>query len=133
MISEIVKSKKLGEIKTYKDLLIWQKGIELTKQTYILCKKFPNDELYGLQSQLKRSAVSIPSNIAEGWGRNYTQNFIQFLKIARGSLLELETQIIISKELSFINENEFIKMTNLIVEENKMLNAFIKSVEKTIH
>ena len=123
----------MGEIKTYKDLLIWQKGIELTKQTYILCKKFPNDELYGLQSQLKRSAVSIPSNIAEGWGRNYTQNFIQFLKIARGSLLELETQIIISKELSFINENEFIKMTNLIVEENKMLNAFIKSVEKTIH
>ncbi len=129
-----MKSKtKLGEIKTYKDLLIWQKGIELTKMTYVLCKKFPKDELYGLQSQLKRSAVSIPSNIAEGWGRNYTQNFIQFLKIARGSLLELETQLIISKELSFIDENDFLTMTNLIVEENKMLNAFIKSVEKTIH
>lgn len=123
----------MGDIKTYKDLLIWQKGIELTKMTYLLCKKLPSDEVYGLQSQLKRSAVSIPSNIAEGWGRNYSQNFIQFLKIARGSLLELETQIIISKELSFIDENDFLIMTNLIIEENKMLNAFIKSVEKTIH
>lgn len=123
----------MGDIKTYKDLLIWQKGIELTKMTYVLCKNFPEDEIYGLQSQLKRSAVSIPSNIAEGWGRKYTQNFIQFLKIARGSLLELETQIIILKELGFIDENNFLKTSNLILEENKMLNAFIKSVKNSIH
>ena len=87
------------------------------------------DEVYGLQSQLKRSSISIPSNIAEGWGRNYTKNFIQFLKYSRGSLLELETQIIIAKELWFISKESFNKIQGLIIEESKMLNAFIKSID----
>ena len=115
-------------IKSYKDLLIWQKGIEIVKETYLLCDKLPNKELYGLQSQMKRAAVSIPSNIAEGYGRNYTQNYIQFIKIARGSLLELETQVIISKELGLVNDSQYSKLISLIIEENKMLNAFIKSI-----
>ncbi len=117
-------------IKSYKDLLVWQKGIEIVKEIYLLCKDLPKEEIYGLQSQLKRAAISIPSNIAEGYGRNYTQNYIQFLRIARGSLLELETQIIISKELDLIHENQFQTIINLITEENKMLNAFIKSISK---
>ena len=87
----------MSSIKSYKDLLIWQKGIQLVKEIYLICKDLPKDEVFGLQSQMKRAAISIPSNIAEGYGRNYTQNYIQFIKIARGSLLELETQIIISK------------------------------------
>lgn len=120
----------MNGIKSYKDLLIWQKGIEIVKETYLLCEKLPVKELYGLQSQMKRAAVSIPSNIAEGYGRNYTQNYIQFIKIARGSLLELETQVIISKELDLINENQSSKTLSLIIEENKMLNAFIKSISK---
>ena len=120
----------MEKIKTYKDLLIWQKGIEIVKETYLICKEIPKDELYGLQSQIKRSSVSIPSNIAEGWGRNYTKNYIQFLKYSRGSLLELETQIIISRELGFISTESYNKIQGLITEESKMLNAFIKSINK---
>jgi len=97
----------MKEVKTYKNLLIWQKGIEIVKEVYLICKEIPVDELYGLQSQIKRSSVSIPSNIAEGWGRNYTKNYIQFLKYSRGSLLELETQIIITKRIKFYFNRKF--------------------------
>ena len=120
----------MSSVTTYKDLLIWQKGIEIVKEVYLLCKELPKEELYGLTSQIKRSSVSIPSNIAEGWGRNYTKSYIQFLKYSRGSLLELETQIIIAKELDFISTEMFAKIQNLITEESKMLNAFIKSIDK---
>jgi four helix bundle protein len=117
-------------IQSYKDLLVWQKGIALVKSIYLLCEKLPKEELFGLQSQMKRAAVSIPSNIAEGYGRNYTQNYIQFLRMARGSLLELETQFIISKELKLVGNELFQKVQGLITEENKMLNAFIRSISK---
>lgn len=119
----------MGEISSYKDLLIWQKGIKLVKMTYLICKNFPKDEVFGLQSQIKRSSVSIPSNIAEGYGRNTSQSFIQYLRIARGSLLELETQLIIAKELDFVKVDSFDEMSALITEESKMINGFIKSIE----
>ena len=118
----------MSTIKSYKDLLVWQKGIVIVNEIYLLCTDLPKDEMYGLQSQMKRASISIPSNIAEGYGRNYTQNYIQFLRMARGSLLELETQIIISKELGFIKTDKFNQIINLITEENKMLNAFIKAI-----
>lgn len=118
----------MTHIQSYKDLLIWQKGIDLVKSIYLLCKELPKEEVYGLQSQKKRAAISVPSNIAEGYGRNYTQNYIQFLRMARGSLLELETQLIISKELKLIGCKLYQKVQGLIIEENKMLNAFIKSI-----
>lgn len=121
----------MSTIKSYKDLLVWQKGIVIVKEIYLLCSDLPKDEMYGLQSQMKRASISIPSNIAEGYGRNYTQNYIQFIRIARGSLLELETQKIKSKELGFINQDKFESINNLIIEESKMLNAFIKSISKT--
>lgn len=120
----------MGNIKSYKDLLVWQKGIEIVKEIYLLCKDFPKEEVYGLQGQMKRASISIPSNIAEGYGRNYTNSYIQFLKIARGSLLELETQIIISKELELINQDKYINIIKLITGKSKMLNAFIKSISK---
>ncbi|MCK0144173.1 four helix bundle protein [Arenibacter sp. F26102] len=120
----------MNDVRSYKDLLIWQKGIDIVKETYLLCQEIPNDEIFGLQSQIKRSSISIPSNIAEGWGRNYTKNYIQFLKISRGSLFELETQIIIAKELNFISTNSYNKIQGIITEESKMLNAFIKSIDK---
>lgn len=81
----------MSGIKSYKDLLVWQKGMTIVKLSYQLCDKLPTQEQYGLMSQIKRSSISIPSNIAEGFGRDYTRNYSQFLKIARGSLLELET------------------------------------------
>ena len=120
----------MTQIQSYKDLLIWQKGVALVKSIYLLCEELPKEEVYGLQSQMKRAAISIPSNIAEGYGRNYSQNYIQFLRIARGSLLELETQVIISKELKLIGNKLYHKIQRLITEENKMLNAFIKSISK---
>lgn len=117
-------------VQTYKDLLIWQKGIAIVKSVYNNLEGFPKDEIFGLQNQIKRASVSIPSNIAEGWGRDSTQSYIQFLRISRGSLFELETQIIIAKELNFLSELKFDEIIGLITEESKMLNAFIKSLSK---
>lgn len=105
-------------IRTYKDLLIWKKGIEIVKEIYLICESLPKEELYSLQSQLKRSSVSIPSNIAEGWGRNSTKSYVQFLNYARGSLLELETQIIIAQELRLISKPKYSKIQDLITEES---------------
>ncbi len=121
----------MSEIKTYKDLLIWQKGILLVKMIYKIADGFPKEESFGLLSQIKRSAVSIPSNIAEGWGRSSTQSYIHFLKIARGSLFELETQLFIANELNFTSQENFKEIAGLITEESKMLNAFIKSISNT--
>ena len=87
---------------SYKDLVVWQKAIDLTIDIYSLTKSFPKEEMYGLVSQIRRSAVSIPSNIAEGQARKYHQQFSHFLSSAQGSLAELETQIIIAMKLGYI-------------------------------
>ncbi len=113
----------MSEIKSYKDLLIWQNGIEISKLVYSLVNTFPNEELYGLTSQIKRSTVSIPSNIAEGFGRNSTKSYVNFLKIARGSLFELETQLIIAETQNLFQDIElYSSIMNLILEEAKMIN-----------
>ena len=120
----------MSEIKSYKDLLIWQKGIEIVCMTYQLVSSFPKDELYALSSQIKRSLVSIPSNIAEGYGRQSTQSYIQFIRIARGSLCELETQLLVAKKLDFINDEKlFLELSTQIIEESKMINSFLNKLE----
>src|SRR3989338_9062252 len=91
----------------FKDLKIWDKGINLVIDIYKLTSKFPSEEKYGLISQIRRSAVSIPSNIAEGHSRKTSKDFKQFIAIAKGSLSELETQLIISFKLNFISKEEF--------------------------
>lgn len=122
----------MGEIKSYKDLLIWQKGIEIVLYAYKLVSSFPKDELYALSSQIKRSSVSIPSNIAEGYGRQSTQSYIQFIKIARGSLCELETQLVVANKLNFINDEKlFLELSNQIIEESKMINSFLNKLESS--
>jgi four helix bundle protein len=122
----------MNSIKSYKDLLIWQKGIELTDDIYSLVKTFPNDEIYSLTSQIKRSTISIPSNIAEGFGRNSTKSYLNFLKISRGSLFELETQLIIAKNQNFIQNIElFDKIMKMITEEGKMINSYINKLDKS--
>jgi four helix bundle protein len=108
---------------TYKNLIVWQKSMQLVKEIYNLCKNFPQTEIYGLTSQIKRSAVSIPSNIAEGRGRGTKKEFIQFLQIALGSTYELQTQIEIAKMLNF--NGEYIKIENLLNEIEKMINSLI--------
>lgn len=117
-------------VKSYKDLDVWQKSIELVKEIYILVKYLPKEETYALSDQIRRSAVSIPSNIAEGSGRNGTKEYIQFLYIALGSLCELETQIIIAKEIGYINNIEKIEgdMTTI----KKMINSMITSLKAKI-
>ena len=122
----------MSEIKSYKDLLIWEKGIEIVALTYKIVSSFPKDELYALSSQIKRSSISISSNIAEGYGRQSTQNYIQFIKIARGSLCELKTQLLVAKKLDFIQDEKlFSELINQITEESKMINSFLNKLEKS--
>lgn len=112
-------------MKSYKELLIWQKGIQIVVLSYKLTKSFPQEELYALTSQIKRSAISVPSNIAEGFGRKTDKSFSHFLDISKGSLFELETQLIIAKELNFISDEEqYNKIISLIDEESKMISSF---------
>jgi len=114
----------MGEIKSYKDLLIWQKGIKIVSLVYQLAKSFPQEELYALTSQLKRAAVSVPSNIAEGYGRNTDKSFSHFLDISRGSLFEIETQLHIANELGFVTtQHLYNEILSQIEEESKMINA----------
>lgn len=115
-------------LKSYKELLVWQKAMILVKEIYTITSTFPENEKFGLISQMRRASVSTPSNIAEGWGRLSRKNYIQFLRISRGSLFELETQILITKELNYINDSETIE--NLITEISKMLNSLIKKLEE---
>jgi four helix bundle protein len=122
----------MTEIKSYKDLLIWQKGIDIIIKLYQLVEGFPKEEIYALTSQLKRAAISISSNIAEGYGRNSTQSYIHFVSISRGSLFELETQLIVAQKLKFIkNETLFSDLMNQITEESKMINSFINKLESS--
>lgn len=117
-------------VKSYKELLIWQKGIKIVVLIYKLTKDFPKEEIYALTSQLKRASISIPSNIAEGFGRQTDKSFNHFLNISRGSLNEIETQLMIAKELEFIhNEIIFNELLFLIEEESKMINAFSKNLK----
>jgi four helix bundle protein len=93
-------------IKDYKDLLVWQEGLSLAKETYLMTRVFPSEEKFGLISQIRRAAVSVPSNIAEGQARNTRGKFIQLLSHAEGSLAELDTELRISKDLGFCSDNQ---------------------------
>ena len=94
-----------SSIKNFKDLRVWQKGIELVKEAYKITSNFPKEELYGLSSQMRRAAISVPSNIAEGFRRIHNKEHKQFLNIALGSCAELETQVIIAGELNYIDKS----------------------------
>ncbi len=111
----------------YKKLRIWQESINLVSEIYSITKNFPSEEKYGLINQLRRSAVSVPSNIAEGAGRNTNGEFKNFLGNANGSLFELETQILISKNLNYINEDNIYLILSRIEILQKMIYNLIKS------
>jgi len=112
-------------IKTFRDLLIWKKGMQLVKSIYKLTRSFPKSENYNLSSQMKRAAISIPSNIAEGFGRNTKKDFQRFLYIALGSIFELQTQIIISYEQNYINQQQYDSINELSREVERMLCSFM--------
>ncbi|MBI2029203.1 four helix bundle protein [Candidatus Gottesmanbacteria bacterium] len=119
-------------IKSYKELIVWQKSIELVKEVYILTNKFPKSELYGIVNQMRRAAISIPSNIAEGYGRSSIREYKQSFSIAYGSALELETQIIISKKLQFMENKEFSRIESLLEEVLKMLNKMLSNIRNKL-
>jgi four helix bundle protein len=119
----------MGEYKTYKELDVWIKSRAFVKEIYLLTKDFPKDELFGLTSQMRRCAVSIPSNIAEGYGRQYKKETIQFFHIARGSLYELETQLYISADLTYLPEPKLTLMILQLEECRKLLSGLIKYFE----
>jgi four helix bundle protein len=120
----------VSEIKSYRDLLIWQKGITFVKRIYQETSQFPDIERYGLTNQMRRAAVSIPSNIAEGQARQHSGEFRQFLFIALGSIAELETQIIISSELGFLPESVSASLQADLVELQKMTRTLVSRLSK---
>ena len=115
-------------MKTHKDLDVWQRGIQLVLDVYTITKGFPKEDIYSLVSQMRRAAVSIPSNIAEGAARKYDKEFVQFLYIAIGSLSELETQIIIGEKLNYISPEMTANLYDEISDIKKMLLGLIKYV-----
>ncbi|MFV0180242.1 four helix bundle protein [Empedobacter falsenii] len=113
-------------MKTHKDLEVWQKAIAFVTDVYNQTGNFPREEIYGLVSQLRRSAVSVPSNIAEGAARQSNKEFIQFLYVALGSLMELDTQLSIAKNLNFLSDESLNDLQSKTDEIGKMLNGLIK-------
>ena len=118
------------EIKTYKDLIAYQKAYKLALNIYKYTNLFPKTEIYGLVSQMRRSAISIPSNIAEGYRRKSRKEYIQFLSIAYGSSGELETQISLSHDLAMLSESDFIDLQSLNEDVSKLLYKLIKSLKQ---
>jgi four helix bundle protein len=121
----------MQKVNSYSDLVVWQKSIELSKIIYENCKQFPEDEKFGLVIQIKRATVSIPSNIAEGYARNTTKDYLRFLSIALGSAYEVQTQLLLSRELGFEKiEKQFDKSMFLLEEIIKMLTSLRKKLNQ---
>jgi four helix bundle protein len=112
-------------LSSFKELIVWQKAYDLVLKTYTATERFPRSELYGLTSQVRRCSVSIVSNIAEGYQRQHTAEYVQFLSIAFGSCAELETQLMLSRDLGLLSSDQFEKLEALLTEVNKMLNSMI--------
>jgi four helix bundle protein len=119
----------MGEIKTHKDLKVWQKSIDLVMLVYSLTKQYPKEELYAITNQIRRCVTSIPANIAEGSGRKNKAEFIQFLHISLGSASELETFLIISEKLHYITLEEYNQSSECLIEIIKMTSGLINSLK----
>ena len=124
------KEKHRQEIRSYRDLVVWQRAMELVVAVYQLTRTFPSEEMFGLTSQLRRTAVSIPSNIAEGYGRTSTGEYKQFLGHARGALWELETQVLIAKQLNYLNGSEVQRLLDLAAETGRTLHGLLSSLKR---
>ena len=117
---------------SFKELLAWQKAIDLVVAVYEATEPFPKQETFGLTNQLRRAAVSVPSNIAEGQGRGAGNDFIRFLRMARGSLQEVDTQLLIAVRLRYLTTERHECMSALVADVGRLINALIRSVEPCI-
>lgn len=114
------------KLQSYKELVVWQKAVRLATEVYGATEAYPKSELYGLAAHTRRTAVSIPSNVAEGSTRQHLPEYLQFLNVALGSAAELETQLIIARELKFVAVMDFEELIGLLTEVAKMLNALMR-------
>ena len=115
-------------VKDYRELIVWQKAVDLVEAVYRVTRSFPREEVYGLTSQIRRAVVSVPSNIAEGQARNSTADFLHFLSIARRSLKEVETQVIIARRLGYIDEKLEGDLTSLTEEVSRLISGLMRSL-----
>lgn len=120
----------MSEVRSYRDLLVWQNGIALVTDVYQAIKQFPREEVYGLSSQMRRCAISIPSNIAEGHGHSSRKAYLRYLDIAVGSLYELQTQLIIARNLKILDSAEFDGLEDRSRELERMLTALTRSLRR---
>ena len=120
------------KVKSYRDLETWQQGMALVMEVYRVTKIFPKEELFGLTSQLRRAAVSIPSNIAEGQGRTSTKEFLHHLAIAYGSLCEAETQLLIGRQLEYLNQRDYGDIAELTARVGRLINGLSNSLKNKI-
>jgi four helix bundle protein len=120
----------MSDIKSFKDLKAWQKSMDLCIEVYQATKLFPKDELFGLTQQLRKAAVSVPANTAEGWGRGYLQDYLRFLRTARGSLCEVETQVLIAARLRYLNQQQSECLVAGCQECSRILQGLIASLER---
>ena len=116
-------------IESYKDLDVWQVAMTLAQESYLLTARFPKDEMYGMAAQIRRAAVSIPANIAEGYGRDQTGSFVHFLRIAQGSARELETHLILAERIQLVDLQAVAPLQELCERVSKMLRSLIRSLE----
>ena len=116
-------------IESYKDLDVWQVAMTLAQESYLLTTPFPKDEMYGMAAQIRRAAVSIPANIAEGYGRDQTGSFVQFLRIAQGSARELETHLILAERIRLVDQQAAAPVQELCERVSKMLRSLIRFLE----
>ena len=119
-------------METHKDLRVWQQSIEMVTSIYLLTQTFPKEELFGLVSQMRRASVSVPSNIAEGYARGTDKEKLHFLRVSSGSMSEVETQLMLSLNLGYINQEKYNELAEAIVSIWKQLNALISSIKKRL-
>jgi four helix bundle protein len=119
-------------VQSYQDLIVWQRGMDLTEAVYRIAAILPREELYGLTSQMQRAAVSIPANIAEGWGRQSTGDYIRFLRIAQGSAAELETELLLSIRLRLVTAEATAPAMATLIEVRKMLRSMIGTLQRKV-
>lgn len=117
-------------VNSYQDLKVWQMGMDLAEQCYLLTRRYPKEELFGMTSQIRRAAVSIPANIAEGWGREGTKEYLQFLRIAQGSLKELETHLILSRRINLAQAVQVEPLLETCTQIGKMIRALSGSLKR---
>ena len=117
-------------VKDYRELIVWQKAMDLVEEVYRATASFPKEEMYGLTGQIRRAAVSVPSNVAEGQARSTTADFLHFLSIARGSLKEVETQVIIARRLGYVDEQKESELTSLTDEVSRLISGLASSLKR---